>query len=442
MLILLAVAGTILLMPSSLLTTNPYGPVLIPDSAIISRVECITTDDSVLLVSRANVSRILPIDSNNNARFSRSSSSWDETKEETAVGVDHRDVSNILNDSLMKSNSAETKRRNIEPFPILSYDTDTRLGYGAKLFLFDLFKFHESFDIVAFNSTQGEKWYRFVFSLPDFESREGREYPIAFDFIYDYDKWLRNNFFGVGNRSIAADGEQYTRIPVDIEINISKGFTSTIVGQVIVRYKSIKDYNFEANSKLAFLSPTLNSGTAEFTSAGLTVRYDTRNSFINASRGLVLQGESEFSPEWGLGNTSFTRLAGWIQYYLTLFSPKTIFALRVGAQQVMGTNIPVQTMCSLGGTATLRGYPQDRFLDKANALLNAEIRFPILWRLGGVVGLDAGKVWPSIAMMDLQRWPYNPITGLRFYMDNFVVRADIGFGSEGTGFYFNFGQLF
>jgi hypothetical protein len=27
-------------------------------------------------------------------------------------------------------------------------------------------------------------------------------------------------------------------------------------------------------------------------------------------------------------------------------------------------------------------------------------------------------------------------------MDTFVVRADIGFGKETTGFYLNFGQLF
>ena len=71
-----------------------------------------------------------------------------------------------------------------------------------------------------------------------------------------------------------------------------------------------------------------------------------------------------------------------------------------------------------------------------------ELRFPVYWRIGGVLGVDAGKVWPSLSAMDLMRWAYNPLAGLRFYMDNFVVRADVGFGSEGTGFYFNFGQLF
>jgi hypothetical protein len=36
----------------------------------------------------------------------------------------------------------------------------------------------------------------------------------------------------------------------------------------------------------------------------------------------------------------------------------------------------------------------------------------------------------------------NSLVGLRFSMDTFVVRADLGFGKETTGFYLNFGHLF
>jgi outer membrane protein assembly factor BamA len=396
----------------------------------------------VLFLPSTALSRPFSVDSLYEVLSERSSSSHNQINLGSDLGEIQSDTSTFISDSLKNSNQSELKRRNIEPFPILSYDTDTKFGYGAKLFLFNLFKVHESFDMVFFNSTNGEQWYHFEFSLPDYESREGTMYPIAVDFIFDYDKWLRNNFYGIGNTSIASDVEHYTRIPMDLELNISRGFSSTFVGQLRIKYRSVENYNFEVLSRLAVLPPSLNSETTTVTSVVITARYDSRNSFINASSGLVLQGESEYSPEWSLGNTSFTRLAGCIQYYEILFYPKTVLALRTGVQQVIGKNIPIQVMSSLGGTGTLRGYPQDRFLDKADILVNAELRFPIFWRFGGVVGLDAGKVWPSVADMDLQRWAYNPIAGLRFYMDNFVARADIGFGTEGTGFYFNFGQLF
>lgn len=32
--------------------------------------------------------------------------------------------------------------------------------------------------------------------------------------------------------------------------------------------------------------------------------------------------------------------------------------------------------------------------------------------------------------------------GLRYYLQNFVVRFDMGFSGEGTGIYFNFGHIF
>jgi hypothetical protein len=91
---------------------------------------------------------------------------------------------------------------------------------------------------------------------------------------------------------------------------------------------------------------------------------------------------------------------------------------------------------------TLRGSPQDRYLDKSHLILNAELRFPIYWRFGGVCGIDTGKVWPSLSRADLHAWVANPTVGLRFYMKTFVVRMDIGLGKESTGLYFNFGHIF
>ena len=84
----------------------------------------------------------------------------------------------------------------------------------------------------------------------------------------------------------------------------------------------------------------------------------------------------------------------------------------------------------------------DRYLDKSYALMNAELRFPLIGRLGGMVGTDAGKVMPSLKRFDLKGWAVNPAFGLRYYMKTFVVRMDIGLGRETTGFYFNFGHLF
>ena len=322
------------------------------------------------------------------------------------------------------------------------YDTDVGFGYGAKGFFLNHFGLNESFDILLFNSTKGERYYRLVVSLPDFERRQRKVYPLAVDLVIEYDKWIKNNFFGVGNTSSFSDREYYTREPLDISLALSRGFTSSLVGQVGWRYKTVRNFNFSEESRLRNLPPALNASRVSYASVFFTLRYDTRDSYINPSHGSVLQGEAEVVPHSGLENVTFTRLSAWAQHYTELFIPKTVLALRLGMQGLTGGDLPVQVLLPIGGSTTLRGSPQDRYLDKVSAVANAEVRFPIIWRFGGVAGFDFGKVWGELKDFDLRRWAVNPVAGLRFYMNTFVVRCDVGFGKETTGLYFNFGQVF
>ncbi|HLF20252.1 MAG TPA: endonuclease/exonuclease/phosphatase family protein, partial [Bacteroidota bacterium] len=145
-----------------------------------------------------------------------------------------------------------------EPLPILSYDTDVGFGYGAKAFFLNQLGLAESFDAVLFNSTKGERWYRLVFSLPDFELRQGKTYSLAFDLLIDYDKWITNSFFGIGNQSKCKDREMYTREPLEVTATFSRGFSEQSVGQASLRFKAVRNYNFDTTSTLMNLAPTLN----------------------------------------------------------------------------------------------------------------------------------------------------------------------------------------
>ena len=278
-----------------------------------------------------------------------------------------------------------------EGLPILMYDTDVGFGYGVKGFFLNHFGLNESFDILLFNSTKGERYYRLVVSLPDFERRQRKVYPLAVDLIVEYDKWIKNNFFGVGNISSFSDREYYTREPLDVSLALSRGFTSSLVGQVGWRYKTVRNYNFSEESRLRSLPPGLNASRVSYASVFFHLRVDTRDSYINPSHGSVLQGEAEVVPHSGLENVTFTQFSAWAQHYTELLIPKTVLALRLGMQGLSGGDLPVQVLLPIGGSTTLRGSPQDRYLDKVYAVANAELRFPIFWRFGGVAGLDLGK---------------------------------------------------
>lgn len=329
-----------------------------------------------------------------------------------------------------------------EAFPILAYDTNTGFGAGVKLFALNFLGARESFDVVLFASTLGERWGRAAFSLPDLELRQGTEYPVAIDVVAEYDRLVATNFFGVGNDSRFDDREIYSRRISEVSVAASRGFTQHIVGQAGVRYRSSRNFNFEDGSALAVLPPTSNAGTASTLSAFGSLRYDTRNSFIRPSRGLVLQAEFEIAPRFSFASASFRRASFWAHHYRGLGVHDAVFAARLGGHSVGGSDLPIQTLIPLGSSWTLRGFLFDRYLDRVALLANAEIRFGLFWRVSAVLGVDAGKVWHEISAIDLQRWAYNGVVGLRFNMDTFVVRADVGLSGESTGVYLNFGHIF
>ena len=88
--------------------------------------------------------------------------------------------------------------RSFSPFPILMYDNDIGFGYGGRVKFVDYLKKRESLDLILFNSTKGERWYVFTFSVADPEIRQGKRYGLAFDLKAEYDKFLDYSYYGLG----------------------------------------------------------------------------------------------------------------------------------------------------------------------------------------------------------------------------------------------------
>ncbi len=343
----------------------------------------------------------------------------------------------------------EKGRANFEVLPIVNYDSDVGFGYGAKAFLFDFLNHKESFDLILYNSTKGERWYRFVFSMEDFENRQGTEYPLALDLILDFDKFKSYKYFGIENFTAfknSKEHEIYTREQFEITAMFNRGLTKNIVVEAGLSYKVFNSFNFESDGLLLNTSSDFNKGKIKYHSLRLNGRYDTRNSFINSSGGIVILLETESALESGISNISFFKVALNFQNYLAILNPEIIWASRVLAQAIFPDNVPFQLQLPVGGNRTVRGLPQDRYLSSSTLIINNELRFPIWWRFGGVLGLDVGATGNRTSYNfyedQLSGWLISPAAGLRFYMDNFIVRLDIGMTKDYTGIYFNFGHMF
>lgn len=322
-----------------------------------------------------------------------------------------------------------------EVFPIINYDSDVGFGYGGKGFIYNILNSKESFDLILYNSTKGERWYRFVFSIPDIQRRQGKTYTLAFDLVADYDKWINYKYYSSYKDPITGNNidqvEDYKREVTEFGATFSTGIVEKFVGELGIKLKIINGFNFHPDEDFNRIFQTY----VKVLSLNFNLRWDTRTNFINPKNGFVIEIDNELAKDLlTQSSQNYYRFAFIEQSYITLIKPNFVIANRTILQSI--SDVGYLLLLPIGGNNTVRGLPQDRYLSTSTVVVNSELRFPIWWRLGGIAGFDAGnsKTTPY--------WIINPVVGLRFFMDNFIVRFDVGFGKESTSVYFNFGNIF
>jgi len=336
--------------------------------------------------------------------------------------------------------------KSFSPFPIVMYDTDIGFGYGGRVKFVDYLGKKESLDLILFNSTKGEHWYAFAFSIPDFEIRQGKTYGLSFDLKAEYDKFLGYSFYGLGPGTPEANKTLLTHETIAVPLTFGRGLTPHLVIEAAYAFRWLKYTDPREGPFQDEIAALAARGRMFAPYLTFVLKYDTSDSQIHPTRGFRFILHDDWSGKLvGSRDSAFNRLTVDLRKYQRVFGAKDVFAFRALAQYVSGDNIPLFDHASLGGggvNSAMRGYPLNRFLDKGKFLINAEYRFPIIWRLGGNVFADTGTVWHSLRAIDLGETAFDAGIGLRFYMPDFVARVDVAWSSEGMGLYFNFGHIF
>jgi len=333
---------------------------------------------------------------------------------------------------------AQTKPRSFSAFPILSYGSDVGFGFGGKGVRKNQFHRDESFDVILFGSSKGEQWVFLAFSMPDFELRQGKRYALALDAKLEYNKILKSNFFAIGNDT--RDNEyQFPKETSKIDLILSRAFTERMIGELGYRLTHYSVYDFDPAWQ-TITTATPGAGENNVSALSLRLRWDTRDSQIHPHRGWRLLISPELSSRRLGSDWEFKKYRVETSAYFTL-SGNHILASRFWLQHLSGV-APYLELSKIGDSWTARGYKAERFLDKAAALTSVEYRYPLYKKLGGVLFVDAGHVWPRLEDFNLTHWHANWGLGGRYYLTNFVVRFDAGFSNEGTRIFFQFGQVF
>jgi Omp85 superfamily domain len=157
---------------------------------------------------------------------------------------------------------------------------------------------------------------------------------------------------------------------------------------------------------------------------------------------------------------SFTRVDVEARHKFAVFGPHrrlTLHGWLAATEPRSGNSVPFYMQPTLGGTGqlrsvgedligsdgsrgTLRGFDNYRFRDLNLMLLQAEYRVPVWGPFDASVFVDAGKVAPRRADLNLSDLKHDYGFGISVMRGpNTVARTDFGFGSEGAKILVSFG---
>lgn len=153
-----------------------------------------------------------------------------------------------------------------------------------------------------------------------------------------------------------------------------------------------------------------------------------------------------------LGSSAdYQEYGGELKVFYPISEARYISVVRFTFKQMVGERIPFLEQSSLGGETTLRGYGQNRFIDKSYFLSNVEERINFgSWIIFNIKAdwevapfIDFGSVMNNLAEAKSTNFEFNPGLGIRAVVrPNIVGRLDVGVGKNGPAVFLGLGYPF
>jgi len=182
-------------------------------------------------------------------------------------------------------------------------------------------------------------------------------------------------------------------------------------------------------------------------SIGFLFRKDERDNFLSPTQGYLLEFEPEFFLDVLGGTSNFYRIQFTMGKYWPVLNGATLAGrVKVGSLHYYDGEhgyIPDYELFYLGGATSVRGFAADQLKwslvktkdgtvkrvpagGRVKLLANLEFRFPIYWKFGAEVFLDAGQLWPDYSALNLLSMRYSTGFGITFATPLGPARVDFG----------------
>jgi hypothetical protein len=250
------------------------------------------------------------------------------------------------------------------------------------------------------------------------------------------------NYYGIGMGSLFSDREPFKVNLPRLKFDFLRRFGKTFLG-LRMAYDDFAIKEIGQGGVLKSDDPTGIDG-GKMIGLGFLLQNDHRDFLFNSTKGHYFEVEY-FNANKGFGSDfNYQRLLLNAVKYLSILEDHSL-VLNLNTVGILG-NAPFYDLAFFGSPKIMRGYQDRRFLDKNMLVAQAEYRFPIYKRFGGVSFMSVGSVAPKY--VDLLNLNYRLAfgAGLRFTLnksDRVRMRLDYGLTpKEGGAFYLTVNEVF
>ncbi len=327
--------------------------------------------------------------------------------------------------------------------PLLYYTPDTRWAAGAMGIYYFKLKNRRT------NQTTRLSWIKF---LADYTQNRQLDLWSSWSVFLRDEEWilkgelrLRNfpdRFYGIGNNTPeeAVEFFQYSLLDIKKLVLRQVGDKWYLGGDA--RIAKYFDMSYGNEGQLA-TGNIVGSRGGWNVGLGAVALLDARDNVVFPRKGVFFEASTywynrAFGSQFNYLNINLIHN----RYYPV--GEKAVFAWQVVGNYNLG-DPPFVMLAAAGGDDILRSYPRNRFRANNFTGVQAEYRFPLFWRFGGVVFAGGGDVFNSFSDLSGRTFKYSYGGGVRFLFnrkEHLNLRFDYGFGRDVSNFYLTLTEAF
>jgi outer membrane protein assembly factor BamA len=252
-----------------------------------------------------------------------------------------------------------------------------------------------------------------------------------------------DNFWGLGKWAPDSSKESYKFKQYYIYLHPQFLVARNLFLGVLYEFQRVFDVEYPAG-KLFDKEDVLGRHGYHVSGLGLSITYDTRNNAFSPTKGMMLQFYFDhFTPVF-FSDYQYTNYVIDLRRFIRTYKDQ-VLALQVFGSFNAG-EVPLRSLAYLGGANSMRGYYAGRYRDKNAAIVQAEYRVPLFWRIGAVGFADVGNVGPELEYLNFRYFKYSYGGGLRIALnqkEKLNLRLDYGIAKGSSqGFYLQLGEAF